>query len=69
MITSQRSPTLGPPVTRHFEPTRIHKQSVEHAYKILIPVASRRSGRPRLRPDDANAEAAIQGLRSTAEGA
>jgi hypothetical protein len=69
MITSQRCFALSPPITRDFEPTRIHKQSVEHAYKILIPVVSRHSGRPRSRTDDTKAEAAIQGLRSKAEGA
>jgi len=69
MIIAQRCFTLSPPITRHFEPTRIHKQSMEHAYKILIPVVSRRSGGPRSRTDDTKAEAAIPGLRSKAEGA
>jgi hypothetical protein len=69
MITSQRRPALRPPITRHFESTRIHKQSVTHAYQILIPVVSRHSGRPRSRADDTKAEATIQGLRSKAEGA
>jgi hypothetical protein len=69
MITSQRRSALSPPITRHFEPTRIHKQSVEHVYKLLIPVVSRHSGRPRSRTDDTKAAAAIQGRRSKAEGA
>jgi hypothetical protein len=69
MITSQRYFVLRPSITRHFEPTRIHKQSLEHAYKILIPIVSRHSGRPRSRTDGTKAEAAIQGPRSKAEGA
>jgi hypothetical protein len=69
MITSQRCFTLSPSLSRHFEPSRIHKQSAEHAYKILVPVISRHSGRPRSRLDDTKAEATIPGLQSKAEGA
>jgi hypothetical protein len=69
MITSQRRPALSPPITRHFESTRTHKQSTECAYQILVPFLSRHSGRPRPRADDTTAEATIQGPRSKAEGA
>jgi hypothetical protein len=47
MITSPRRPTSRPPVTRHFESTRIHEQLVARAYQVLIPVVSRRLDRPR----------------------
>ena len=47
MITSPRRPTLSPPVTRHFEFSRLHKQLIARAYQALIPVVSRRLDRPR----------------------
>lgn len=69
MITSQRRPVLSPPVTRHFESTRTHKQSIENAYQILMPIVSRHSGRPQSRSDDHTTGAASPGFRSKAEGA
>jgi hypothetical protein len=69
MTTSSRRFRLSPPITRHFESTRTHKQSIENAYQILIPAISRRSRRPRFRPDDDAIEAASPGFRSRAEGA
>ena len=47
MITSPRRPTLSPPVTRHFEFSRLHQQLIARAYQALIPVVSRRLDRPR----------------------
>jgi hypothetical protein len=69
MITSQRRPVLSPPVTRHFESTRTHKQSIGNAYQILMPIVSRHSGRPRSRPDDHTTGAVSPGSRPRAEGA
>jgi len=41
MITSSRKSTLSPPVTRHFEFTRLQGQLIALAYHALIPVISR----------------------------
>ena len=41
MITSPRRPTFSPPVTRHFEFTRLQDQLIARAYQVLIPVVSR----------------------------
>ncbi len=48
MITSSRKSTLSPPVTRHFEFTRLQDQSIALAYQALIPVVSRPLERPRI---------------------
>jgi len=70
MITSPRRPTLSPPVTRHFEFTRLQSQSIALAYQVLIPVDSRRRERPRSRPhDNEPSPTTIPSLRSQAEGA
>ncbi len=69
MITSQRRPALSPPITRDFEPTRIHRQSLANAYQVLMPDISRQPGWPRPRIDDDTTGATIPGLRSRAEGA
>ncbi len=47
MITSPRRPTFSPPVTRHFEFTRLQDQLIARAYQALIPVVSRPLDRPR----------------------
>ncbi len=47
MITSPRRPTFSPPVTRHFEFTRLQEQLIARAYQVLIPVVSQRLDRPR----------------------
>ena len=49
MITFQRRSTLIPPVARHFEFTRLQDHFIEIAYQSLIPVVSRRPGRPKSR--------------------
>ena len=49
MITSPRRRTLSPPVTRHFEFTRLQDQLIAIAYQALIPVVSRPLERPRSR--------------------
>jgi hypothetical protein len=69
MNTSQRRSVLSPPITRHFESTRTHEQSIVNAYQILMPAVSRHSGRPRPRIDGATTGATSPGLRSRAEGA
>ena len=70
MITSPRRSTLSPPVTRHFEFTRLQDQLIALAYQALIPVVSRHLERPRSRPNDNEpANTTIQGLRSKAGGA
>ena len=47
MITSPRRTTLSPPVTRHFEFSRLQDQLIARAYQVLIPVVSRPLERPR----------------------
>ena len=47
MITSPRRPAFSPPVTRHFEFTRLQDQLIARAYQVLIPVVSRPLDRPR----------------------
>ena len=70
MITSSRRSTLSPPVTRHFEFTRLQNQSIALAYQALIPVVSRHLERPRSRSNDNEpATTTIPGLRSKARGA
>ncbi len=70
MITSPRRSTLSPPVTRHFEFTRIQDQLIALAYQALIPVVSRPLERPRGRARPCNQPATNQpGLRSKAGGA
>jgi hypothetical protein len=70
MITSPRRSTLTPPVTRHFEFTRLQDQLIALAYQSLIPVVSRHPGRPRFRrSDNEPATTMFQGLQSKAGGA
>jgi hypothetical protein len=70
MITYPRRSTLSPPVTRHFESTRLQDQLIVIAYQSLIPVVSRHPGRPRpRRGDNEPATMTSQGLRSKAGGA
>ena len=70
MIISPRRPTLSPPVTRHFEFTRLQDQLIALAYQALIPVVSRHLERPRSRSNDNEpANTTIQGRRSKARGA
>jgi hypothetical protein len=70
MSTSPRSSTLCPPVTRHFEFTRLQDQSIALAYQALIPSVSRPLGQQRARLGDHEpVTTTIQGLRSRAEGA
>ena len=40
MIASSRKSTLSPPVTRHFEFTRLQAQLIALAYQALIPIIS-----------------------------
>ena len=47
MTTSPRRTTLSPPVTRHFEFSRLQDQLIARAYQALIPVVSRPLERPR----------------------
>ena len=66
MITSPRRPTLSPPVTRHFEFTRLQDQSIALAYQALIPVVSRPPGTAaistrRQRPATTTPRSPIQG--------
>ena len=68
MITSSRRSTLSPPVTRHFEFTRLQNQLIALAYEALIPVVCRPLERPRPRPSR-NQPTTIQSLRAKAGGA
>ena len=47
MTMSPRRTTLSPPVTRHFEYSRLQDQLIARAYQALIPVVSRPLERPR----------------------
>jgi hypothetical protein len=70
MITSPRRTTPSPPVTRHFEFTRLEDQLIARAYQVLIPIVSRPVERPRSPRNDSELSMATpQGLRSQAEGA
>ena len=68
MSTFPAKSTLSPPITRHFEFTRIHNHLIASAYQSLVPVISRHPERPRSRADGNDMKAMIQGLRSKAEG-
>jgi hypothetical protein len=68
MIASPRRSTLSPPVTRHFEFTRLHDQLIMLAYQELIPVISC----PMQRQQDRlarNQQTTIQRFQSKAGGA
>jgi hypothetical protein len=70
MITSKRRSTLSPPVTRHFEFTRLQDQLIAIAYHTLIPIVARPLERPRSRRgENQPATATIQSLRTKAGGA
>ena len=68
MITSSRRPTFSPPVTRHFESTRLQIQLIALAYQALIPLVSRPLEPPRSRPGR-NQPTTIRNLQSRAGGA
>jgi hypothetical protein len=68
MTIAPRRPTLSPPVTRHFEFTRLQDQLIALAYQALIPVVSRHLEQPR--PGRGNHRpTTIQGLQSKTGGA
>jgi hypothetical protein len=70
MITSPRRPTFSPPVTRHFEFTRLQDQLIARAYQALIPVVSRPLERPRSpRSHSEPSTKTFRDLRSQARGA
>jgi len=70
MITSQMRHALIPPVTRHFESTRLQDELIALAYHALIPVVSRHTGRPQSRRNDhVSATTTRQDFRSSAGGA
>ena len=70
MITSPRRSTPSPPVTRHFEFTRLQDRLIAHAYEVLIPAVSRPLERPRSpRSDSEPSTTSSRGLRPQAEGA
>jgi len=52
MTTSPRRTTLSPPITRHFEFSRLQDQLIARAYQVLMPVVSRSLERPRSPRDD-----------------
>lgn len=69
MITSPKRSTLRPPVTRHFEFTRLQDQLIARAYQTLIPVVSCPLERPRpRRRDNEPATTTFRGPRSKAGG-
>jgi hypothetical protein len=70
MMKSTRRTSLSPPVTRHFQFTRLEDKLIAYAYHALIPIVSRRLERPR--PPRSNSEpstSTFRDLRSQAEGA
>ena len=52
MTSSPRRTALSPPVTRHFEFSRLQDQLIARAYQVLVPVASRPLERPRSPHND-----------------
>ena len=54
MTTSARRTTFRPPVTRHFEFSRLQDQLIARAYQTLIPVVSRPLERPRSPHSDSD---------------
>jgi hypothetical protein len=68
MIATSRRSTLSPPVTRHFEFTRLQDQLITLAYQALIPVISRRVERQQDRLQRKE-RTTIQRFQSKAEGA
>src|SRR3954469_22826112 len=70
MTTSQRRSTISPPLTRHFEVTRLQNQSIALAYQALIPIVSRPLNQPRSQLRDTEpATTTFRGPRSKAGGA
>ena len=70
MTTSPRRATLSPPVTRHFEFTRLQDQLIARAYQVLIPAVSRPLERARSsRGDNESSTTIFRELRSQAGGA
>jgi hypothetical protein len=66
----QRRSALSPPVTRHFEVTRLLSQSIALAYQALIPIVSRPLNQPRSQLSDKEpATTTSRGSRSKAGGA
>jgi hypothetical protein len=47
MIPSLRKAALRASITRCFESSRLQEQSIAAAYRVLVPVISRRAARPR----------------------
>jgi hypothetical protein len=68
MIAFSRRSTLSPPVTRHFEFTRLQGQLIALAYQALIPVIACPLNRQRGRLGR-NQPPTIQRLQSKARGA
>ena len=70
MITSPRRSRFSPPITRHFESSRLQNQLIALAYQALIPVGSRSLDRPpSRRSDNQPATTTFRGVRSKARGA
>ena len=70
MTTSPRRTTLSPPVTRHFEFSRLQDQLIARAYQALIPVVSRPLERPRsLHSDSRQSQTSFRSHRSQTGGA
>jgi hypothetical protein len=68
MIASSRKSTLSPPVTRHFEFTRLQAQLIALAYQALIPIISCHAKTEGARLGR-NQPTAAQRFQSKAEGA
>jgi len=68
MIASSRRSTLSPPVTRHFEFTRLQDQLITRAYHTLIPVICCRMERQQDRLQRKE-QTTIQRFQSKAGGA
>jgi hypothetical protein len=70
MNTSPRRPTPSPPVTRHFEFTRLQDQLIARAYQALLPIVSLPLERPRdQNGGDEPPTTVFRDFRSKAEGA
>ncbi len=70
MTTSPRRTPLSPPVTRHFEFSRLQDQLIARAYQVLIPIVSSPLERSRSpRSDNEPSTMIFRDPRSQAGGA
>lgn len=70
MSTSPRRPVSDPLVTRQYDPSRMHNESLASAYDRLFPIISRRFGSPRSHSvESGRAEIQVGKSKSSVAGA